>query len=96
MQDLRLTFSAWTVTVLDLAEAVYAIYVFVAIGWRRSPLAVLPLVLRNASVAGFILKWGLLMMCIFFGSSPKVDSSRPLSLGAMIPATLVAMNLLRI
>ena len=22
---------------------------------------------RNASVAGFILKWGLLMMCIFFG-----------------------------
>ncbi|CAK9110029.1 1 [Durusdinium trenchii] len=50
-----LTFSAWTVTVLDLAEAVYAIYVFVAIGWR------------NASVAGFILKWGLLMICIFFG-----------------------------
>lgn len=50
-----LTFSAWTVTVLDIAEAVYAIYVFVAIGWR------------NASVAGFILKWGLLMMCIFFG-----------------------------
>ncbi|CAJ1416044.1 unnamed protein product [Effrenium voratum] len=50
-----LSFSAWTVTVLDLAEAVYAIYVFVAIGWR------------NASVAGFILKWGLLMMCIFFG-----------------------------
>eukprot|EP00913_Durusdinium_trenchii_P035903 g33595.t1 len=30
-----LTFSAWTVTVLDLAEAVYAIYVFVAIGWRN-------------------------------------------------------------
>lgn len=50
-----LTFSAWTVTVLDVAEAVYAIYVFVAIGWR------------NASVAGFILKWGMLMMCIFFG-----------------------------
>ena len=24
---------------------------------------------RNASVAGFILKWGLLMMCIFFGAS---------------------------
>ncbi|CAE7462161.1 bgs4 [Symbiodinium necroappetens] len=50
-----LTFSAWTVSCLDLAEAVYAIYVFIVIGWR------------NAFVAGFILKWGLLIMCIFFG-----------------------------
>lgn len=28
---------------------------------------------RNASVAGFILKWGLLMMCIFFGHLAQLE-----------------------
>eukprot|EP00439_Symbiodinium_sp_Y106_P014115 s5862_g2.t1 len=70
-----LTFSAWTVSCLDLAEAVYAIYVFIVIGWR------------NAFVAGFILKWGLLIMCIFFGAraekSGHLESFESLSLRAI-------------
>jgi len=50
-----LAFSACVVTITDIAEAIFVLRIFYEVGWY------------NAFIAGFILKWALLIMCIFFG-----------------------------
>jgi len=50
-----LAFSACVVTITDVAEAIFVLRIFYEVGWY------------NGFIAGFILKWALLVMCIFFG-----------------------------
>jgi len=50
-----LAFSACVVTITDIAEAIFAPRIFFEVGWY------------NGFIAGFILKWALLTVCIFFG-----------------------------
>jgi len=64
---LPLAFSALVVALLDVAEAVTALYFFYWVGWSK------------AFLAGLILKWSLMNLCLFLSES-MLRSSRCVSI----------------
>jgi len=64
---LPLAFSALVVACMDIAEAVAALYFFCWVGWRK------------AFMAGLILKWSLMNLCLFLSES-MLRSSRCVSI----------------